>query len=442
MRTFVFIFCYFFLQFFPMGAKTFEDSAHTKLKDFFREPGATYIIKNHHKTKETIQLPPDITILFEGGSISCDLVLNGTLLKGNVKLQGTTISGTIRNSVFNAQWLCYADGKRDDAENINSILKICKEVKFTKGIYLLESMHHPIYKINKPYHIGINRTGIKLTGEKGAILTSKTMAGMLCIYSKPYDIKNSIHDIKIEGLTFTVQNESTNWDSYQEHCHTVSLMGVNGLIIEKCEFQNFWGDAICLNHYGDNVQTGERARNINIIIRNNRIDGYKFCNRNGISVINGQSVIIENNRICNTSYHTMPGAIDIEANDTAYTVDNIKIRENKIDNCQGKNGAISVISNKEGAPAHNIEITNNRITNSRRAFRFYVWKDYTASNIIVKNNYIDKNTDPWKWDGTGRTRNWEFIGNTFRRPTSVKFGQDIKIEGLTYKNNRVTITKP
>jgi hypothetical protein len=138
----------------------------------------------------------------------------------------------------------------------------------------------------------------------------------------------------------------------------------------------------------------------------------------------------------------MPGAIDIEANDTAYTVDNIKIRENKIDNCQGKNGAISVISNKEGAPAHNIEITNNRITNSRRAFRFYVWKDYTASNIIVKNNYIDKNTDPWKWDGTGRTRNWEFIGNTFRRPTSVKFGQDIKIEGLTYKNNRVTITKP
>ena len=77
-----------------------------------------------------------------------------------------------------------------------------------------------------------------------------------------------------------------------------------------------------------------------------------------------------------------------------------------------------------------------------RLFRFYVWKDYTASNIIVKNNYIDKNTDPWKWDGTGRTRNWEFIGNTFRRPTSVKFGQDIKIEGLTYKNNRVTITKP
>lgn len=442
MRTFVFLFsCFFFLAF-PTNAKTFEDSAQIKLKDFFRESGATYIIRNHHKTKETIQLPPDITIQFEGGSISCNLLLNRTLLKGNVKLQGATISGTITNTVFNAQWLCYADGKRDDAENINSILKICKEVKFPKGTYLLESMHKPTYKINKPYHIGINQTGTKLTGEKGAILTTKTMAGMVCIYSKPYDIDNSIRDIKIEGLTFTVQNESTDWDSYQEHCHTVSLMGVDGLTIEKCNFLNFWGDAICLNHYGDNVHTGERARNMNVIIRNNRIDGYKFCNRNGISIINGQNVIIENNRIVNTSHHTMPGAIDIEANDTAYTVDNIKIRGNKIDNCQGKNGAISIISNKEGAPAHNIEITNNRITKSKRAFRFYIWKDYTASNISVKNNYIDKHTDPWKWDGSGRTRNWEFTNNRFRRPTSVGFGQDIKIEGIIYKNNRVTITKP
>ena len=138
-----------------------------------------------------------------------------------------------------------------------------------------------------------------------------------------------------------------------------------------------------------------------------------------------------------TSHPSMPGAIDIEANNQAYTVDNITIRDNRIDNSQGKNGAISVISNKEGAPAHNIEITNNKITNSRRAFRFYVWTDYAASHITVKNNWVDKNTDPWVWDGKGRTRNWVFTGNTFLRKTNKKFGQDVKFEGLTYKNNQI-----
>lgn len=418
-------------------AATYYDQANTDLKAFFSESNATYVIRYTHKHKERITLPSNVTIDFQGGSLSGPIIFKNTLLKGKVRLQGSSISGTIQNKSFNAQWLCYADGKRDDAANINAILQISKEVVFPKGVYLLVSMHQPTYKINKPYHLGINHSGITLKGEKGATLTTKTKAGTLCIYSKPYDIPNSIHDIKIEGLTFRVQNEGTEWDDYQEHCHTVSLIGVNRCIIENCTIRNFWGDAICMNHYGDNENTGERTRNMNVVVRNNRIDGYKCCNRNGVSVINGQNVIIENNQIINTSHHNMPGAIDIEANNKAYTIDNIKIRNNKIDNCRGKNGAISVISNKEGGPAHNIEITNNSITNSRRAFRFYVWTDHAASNITVKDNKADKNTDPWIWNGKGRTRNWVFTGNTFLHKTNVKFGQDIKFERLTYQNNHL-----
>ena len=418
-------------------SQTIPDSPNTDLRRFFTQAGATYLIKHPHQTGTTITLPPNVTLQFQGGSIAGKLVFNNTQLNGNAKLHGSSISGTLKNKTFNAKWLCYADGKKDDAKNINFILAMCNEVFFPKGTYLLESMHQPPYRINKPYHIGIHRSNIKITGEKGATLKTKTKAGTLCIYSKPNDISNSIHNITIEGLTFTVQNESTEWDPYQEHCHTISLIGVNRCNIERCTFKNFWGDAICLNHYGDNTSTGERARNMNVVIRNNQINGYKCCNRNGISIINGQNVIIEKNQLKNTSHPSMPGAIDIEANNQAYTVDNITIRDNRIDNSQGKNGAISVISNKEGAPAHNIEITNNKITNSRRAFRFYVWTDYAASHITVKNNWVDKNTDPWVWDGKGRTRNWVFTGNTFLRKTNKKFGQDVKFEGLTYKNNQL-----
>lgn len=417
--------------------QTIQDSPNIDLRRFFTQAGATYLIKYPHQTGTVITLPSNVTLQFQGGSIAGKLVFNNTQLNGNVKLQGSSISGTLKNKIFNAKWLCYADGKKDDAKNINAILTMCNEVLFPKGTYLLESMHKPPYRINKPYHIGIHRSNIKITGEKGAIFKTKTKAGTLCIYSKPNDISNSIHNITIEGMTFMVQNESTEWDPYQEHCHTVSLIGVNRCTIERCTFQNFWGDAICLNHYGDNPSTGERARNMNVVIRNNQINGYKCCNRNGISVINGQNVIIEKNLLINTSHPSMPGAIDIEANNQAYTVDNIQIRNNRIDHSQGKNGAISVISNKEGAPAHNIEITNNRITNSRRAFRFYVWTDYAVSHITVKDNWVDKNTDPWVWDGKGRTRNWVFTGNTFLRKTNKKFGQDVKFEGLTYKNNRL-----
>ena len=421
----------------PSYTQTIQDTPNTDLRRFFTQAGATYLIKYPHQTGTTITLPPNVTLQFQGGSIAGKLVFNNTQLNGNVKLQGSSISGTLKNKTFNAKWLCYADGKKDDAGNINAILAMCNEVLFPKGTYLLESMHKPPYKINKPYHIGIHRSNIKITGEKGAILKTNTKAGTLCIYSKPNDIPHSIHDITIEGMTFMVQNESTEWDPYQEHCHTVSLIGVNRCTIERCTFRNFWGDAICLNHYGDNTSTGERARNMNVVIRNNQINGYKCCNRNGISIINGQNVIIEKNQLTHTSHSSMPGAIDIEANNKAYTVDNIQIKENRIDHSQGKNGAISVISNKEGAPAHHIEITNNKITNSRRAFRFYVWTDYAASHITVKDNWVDKNTDPWVWDGKGRTRNWVFTGNTFLRKTNKKFGQDVRFEGLTYKNNRL-----
>lgn len=419
------------------GAKTYYDTPDIDLNRFFAEKHSTYIIRYPHTQTTPVQLPEKIKLDFQGGSIEAPLQFNHTQLSGDVKLQGSTIQGTISNKQFIATWLCYADGVKDDAPNINAILQVCCNVLFPKGIYHLESFHQPLYPISKPYHIGVNRANTKLVGEEGAILQTNTMAGTLCIYSKPKDIPSSLSHIYIEGLTFQVTHESSDFDRNQEHCHTISFMGVKGANVKNCHFKNFWGDAICLNHYGDNENTGERTRNSNIIIENNHIDGYKHSNRNGVSVISGEHVKIKNNTFVNCSHSSMPGAIDVEPNCQVYTINDILIENNQIDRCLGSNGAISLVSNKRGGPLYNITIRNNRITNSSRGMEFAVELSETSGNIKVENNYVDETTDPYVFYGHGETKNWTFKKNVFKRKTKVKFGGSIKFNNLKQTNNEI-----
>lgn len=422
---------------FMADAKTYYDTPDIDLNRFFVEKNSTYIIQYPHTQTASIQLPENVKLDFRGGSILAPIQFNHTQLTGDVKLHGSTIQGSIRNKQFVATWLCYADGKHDDAPNINAILQVCNNILFPKGIYLLEQFHQPLYPINKPYHLGINRSHTKLVGQEGAILQTSTMAGTLCIYSKPKDIPNSLTNILIEGLTFQVSNESTDFDSYQEHCHTISFMGVNHASVKDCTFKNFWGDAICLNHYGDNENTGERTRNSNVIIENNHIDGYKHSNRNGVSVISGEHVKIKNNTFINCSHSKMPGAIDVEPNSHVYTINDILIENNQIDHCLGANGGISLVSNKRGGPLYNITIRKNRITNSSRGMEFAVELPETSGNIQVENNYVDDSTDPYIFYGHGETKNWTFKKNVFKRKTKVKFGGSIKFINLKQTNNEI-----
>lgn len=421
----------------PIHAMSFYDSPDTNLLDFFSKDGATYIIRHQHIEARQVLIPANCTIIFEGGQLQAPITFNKTLLKGDVKLQGSHISGSLKNKIFNAQWLCYANGKQDDAEAINMIFSMSNHAVFPKGTYLLSSFHTPEYPINKPYHLGINHSNLTIKGEEGATLLTRTKAGTLCIYSKPYDIKKSISKIVIDGLTFKVENEDTAFDSHQEHCHTLSFMGVNDAKIRNCIFNNYWGDAICLNHYNDNENTGERSRNMRVVIENNHIDGYKHSNRNGISVISGENVTIKGNTLINCAYGKMPGAIDIEPNSHIFTINNIRIIENRIDACHGNNAAISVVSNKRRGPIHNILIRGNQITNSSRGLEFAVECDDVADNIKVENNYVDENTDPYIFYGHGETKNWTFRKNAFRRKTKIKFGGSIKFNNLKESDNEI-----
>ena len=422
-----------------MGKNTYVDNEGVNLTEFFSREDASYVIKYHHVFSDTLFLPSNSKLYFKGGSLTGPIVFNDTKLCGRVDLKGSNIVGEIRNKKFDASWLCVMDGVTDDAPAINQMIRICQEIFFPKGQYRLKSKYiaddiNGEIRKRIHSHLGINRSNVKLKGEKGACLISSEPLGMLTIYSQPYDIDNSIKNIDIENLTFKVMNDGIN---FHEFMLSIETMGVNGLTIKKCFFDDFWGDAICLSHYGDNIRTGERTRNQNVTIENNTIiGGPRHNNRNGISVINGKNVLIKRNIIKNTSRKNMPGGIDVEPNNPAYTLENIRIERNYLDSINGEVGAIAVQSVRKGAPLYNVQVIKNEIRNSRIGICVYIIDKESTDGIFIRNNYVDSNTKPYNFVGEGLSKNWEITDNVFEHPCTQEIPGAISVENLIVKGNK------
>lgn len=380
-----------------------------------------------------LSFPPDIELYFCGGRLKGDITFNNTYLSGKVKLHGSNISGSIANDLFEAGWLCYGDAKRDDAYNINQILDVCDRIHFNKGTYLLSSYHIVSKTIEEPLqnavnsHIGIYRDNVSLLGEDGASLLVRDLGVAICVYSKPNDIKHSTRNICFDGLTFRVENDER---SFNEFIHTIKLVGVNGMSINNCRFFDYWGDAICLSHYNDGPATGERTLNKHVRILNNYVDGGNHNNRNGISIISGLDVLVEGNTILETSKGNMPGAIDVEANNIAYTIKKIVIRKNIISECKGGVAAICVVSNAQEAPARGITIESNTISSSSKGICLLIESQNATENIRVLNNVFKNCATPLIFRGSGKSKNWVIKGNKLNILFKPKVGGDIQLTNL------------
>ncbi len=417
------------------GANTIYDTEKKNIIDIFKGGKATYVISHSHQFTDTLFVPQNSKIRFEGGSLSGPIVFDNTELSGQVNLKGSSVRGAIRNETFDALWLCAMDGITDDAKSINEMIEVCGHVFFPRGTYRLKSAYNHIgkkYQKAIKSHIGIRRSNVVLEGEKGTQFLTTDSLGTICLFSKPNQIDKSIKNIEIRNITFTVKNDGKH---FHEFLHTIKTIGVNGLTICNCTFNDFWGDAICLSHYGDNLKTGERTRNQNVkIIGNTIIGGESHNNRNGISVINGKNVLIKGNIIKNTSRKDMPGAIDVEPNNKAYTIENIKIENNYIEGVPGK--AITVYIKRDG-PAHHIEILSNDIKRCGIAGIAVIIKtEDTTDSVIIKNNHVFADTKPYLFGGKGRSKDWIISGNTFEQPVLQSIPGDIQVDNLLVDNNK------
>ena len=382
------------------------------LQSYFTKEKTVYRIERHYNV-DTLRIPKDCELFFDGGSLKGVLYFDNTLLSGYPSLKESELNGTIKNNKFEAGWICYGDGVHDDANSINQILKVCNKIHFQDGSYLLRSMHNPHDKLQESLHssieahIGIYKSDVCLEGDSHACLLVDDGMSTINIYSLPNEAP--INNIRISNIEFRCVNDES---VFREFSHTIKTIGVDALEIKNCHFYDFYGDAICLSHYGDNPSTGERTRNKNVIISNNYIDGRSHNNRNGISVISGQKVTICHNYIEHTSKSNMPGAIDVEANNSAFTVDEIRITNNYIKDSKGSGGAISIVSERD-APARNIVINSNIIEETKCGIFIKIDSRYTTDGFDIQKNQLSNVDIPILVKGAGCSNQWTVRDNSF-----------------------------
>jgi len=143
-----------------------------------------------------------------------------------------------------------------------------------------------------------------------------------------------LRDFQIEGPDIVTP-------VFSEHNHLIAFHGVRNAQILNVRVIGFRGDGI---HLGSGHDLGEERHNHDVRICDCLIDGINQENRNGISIIDGNNITVENCVIQNTTKSTMPGAIDIEPNAFAHHVaQNIKIVGNRFENIGGNVGVISFV---------------------------------------------------------------------------------------------------
>ena len=131
----------------------------------------------------------------------------------------------------------------------------------------------------------------------------------------------------------------------------------------------------------------------------------------------------------------MPGGIDVEPNNSAYTIDNIRILDNVLDNIRGGGGAIGLCTFNNG-PASNIYIERNRISKSIKGIQLNIKTDNITYNIYIRNNIVSSDTKPYNFVGKGKIRNLVVTDNLFEKAISQEIPGDLRVLGLKVKGNK------
>jgi hypothetical protein len=142
-----------------------------------------------------------------------------------------------------------------------------------------------------------------------------------------------VHDLQLQGSSAT--------PVFTEQCHLIAMTGVTGGIFERLKLFAFAGDGFYIGSGDSGV---DEYHNNNITIRDCFFDGVNKENRQGISVIDCNNLLIDRCNFVNITKSTMPGAIDIEPDGNAYhVVKNITVSNSRFFNIGGSFAVIGVL---------------------------------------------------------------------------------------------------
>lgn len=230
--------------------------------------------------------------------------------------------------------------------------------------------------------------------------------------SNQNDDSLSIKNIKFRYLGFDMNVETNKFD---ELLHCICGYGVSGFDVQYCKFVGFLGDGVCISRGDGNYRN---AYNSGITIQNNEFDGVNNDNRNGVSIYYSISYNVSLNTFRNCTRPDMPGAIDIEPDDTAKQSACGLIAYNRIYDCNGGLGAIAVVTRGD-SKQQNINIIGNYVKGCRTAWSVI----NLSSNHALTDDFVEiKITGNYAEDFTGAfitrgVNGVEILGNTWKNQT-------------------------
>lgn len=188
------------------------------------------------------------------------------------------------------------------------------------------------------------------------------------------NINDALNNVNISNIR--IERPNSVWNDSYENTGLIELASTNNVIIEKCSFIGWPGDAILIG-INNNATLSAALDTIvaNVKIRDNYFDGITKDNRQAISFLDGYNIDIYNNyftRTTRSAGYAMPGAIDFEPINENAIINNVNIYNNTFDDIGGATGVITIaLGHTLVTAAHNINISKNifkNITNTSDVF--------------------------------------------------------------------------
>jgi hypothetical protein len=295
------------------------------------------------------------------------------------------------------------DGKRDDTAAFQAAILKARKVFVPRGTYLVGDL--------------LLQPDSALLGEGAESMLRQARKAIYAASVNPRDLAPRDSAFNTRGVLLSGIHFIGNCveDGFAEHRHLLNVNGCSGMIVEDCFFTAFRGDGIYL---GSGNKPGHVAHNERVTIRRCAFNGVNGENRNGISIIDGDDVTIEDCAFEACSRPDMPGAIDLEPDENpVHILRNISIRRNRVSRYTGGVGAISLILpiKEFHTPPSGFVIEDNVIDGGDRpgiTLKRYGDADASTSalRVVVRRNRVVNTSQPMLVSGM---KDVEVTDNTF-----------------------------
>jgi hypothetical protein len=198
--------------------------------------------------------------------------------------------------------------------------------------------------------------------------------------------ESTVADVKLSGFSLRGQCESLG---FLEHEHLILIDGSSGLVLDGLHFIGFRGDGVLLNGGISDV-----AHNTQVVIKNCCFDGVNYQNRNGVSVIDADGVVISQCVFRRCSSRVMPGAVDFEPDFPYNVIANATVDGCTFLNIGGNVGVVAlVLKFEQGAMARPMSsLTVMRCTfDGQRTPAFWAHQPGAADSVAPNDLRLEAN---------------------------------------------------